>query len=344
VLTRRGAGAASPRVPGRTVTLSRVALLAVALLLVVVSYYPFAWDPPRMVTNRVTRGADGSLQFGEMNYARTAGTPAWLQEVRRSGSIQIQLQADPQSLQVASMMMLASNFWTTDFAIGQNSSGLLVWLRRPGSDANGDPPFAVGAVLRPRRWMSVDVTLQRNRFRIYVNGKTRMAARLPADSPKVWGPGQIALGDEVHGGRPWQGKIRLAEVRTPGYAVDYVRPGTLSIPARYFFLPDHIEPFPPANPEQWAIVFLDMLSFVPVGFLIVCARKPPARPLSAALLSAAFAVLIAAGKFLFNARHTSVAIVVMEMVGGLLGALLAAWLARPERRAAGRAVPDRNAR
>ena len=45
-------------------------------------------------------------------------------------------------------MMLASDFWTTDFAIGQDRSDLLVWLRRPGADANGDPPFAVRGVFR----------------------------------------------------------------------------------------------------------------------------------------------------------------------------------------------------
>ena len=51
----------------------------------------------RPVSNQVTRNADGSLRFGEMNHARTPGTR--LEDVRTSGVIQIQLQADPQSLQ-----------------------------------------------------------------------------------------------------------------------------------------------------------------------------------------------------------------------------------------------------
>ena len=38
-------------------------------LLVGIAYYPFQWDPPRVVDNQVTRAADGTLKFGGMNYA-----------------------------------------------------------------------------------------------------------------------------------------------------------------------------------------------------------------------------------------------------------------------------------
>jgi hypothetical protein len=311
----------------------RAALLGVVLVLIVVAYFPFAWSPPRMVHNQVTRSADGSLRFGEMNYARTPGTPAWLPDARGSGTIQIQVQAYPQTLQQnASMMMLASDFWHTDFAIGQDYSSLTVWLLRPGSDINGDPPFVIPGALQPQRWNSVSVILQRGDFRIEVDGRTRLAQHLLGDTTQVWGPGQIALGDEVHGGGPWQGQIRLAQVRTWGYAVDYVRPGALLIPASYLYLPDHIEPFPPMNRGQWMLAFLDLLSFIPVGFLIVWSRRSSMHPVPATLLAAALAVALAAGKFLFNARHTSLANLVMQAVGGLLGALLASWLAHAKLR------------
>ena len=315
----------------------RVSLLGMVLLLIVIAYFPFAWSPPHTVRNQVTRSADGSLHFGEMNYARTPGTPAWLQEVRTSGTIQIQLQARPQSpRQDAAIMMLASDFWHNDFAIGQDHSDLQVWLRRPGSDISGDPPFVIPGVLQQQRWSSVEVILQGGDLRIDVDGRTRLTEHLPSDSPRVWSPGQIALGDEVHGGGPWQGQIRMAQVRTPGYDVDYIRPGALLIPASYLYLPDHIEPFPPMNRGQWLLAFLDMLSFIPAGFLIVLARRPPMRPVPATLLAASLAVALAAGKFLFNARHTSLTNIVMQTVGGLLGALLATWLAHARLRTASR--------
>ena len=76
-----------------------------------------------------------------------------------------------------------------------------------------------------------------------------------------------------------------------------------------------------------ADAFLHMLSFIPVGFLIVFARRPPVRPVAATLLAAALAVALAAGKFLFYGRHAAVADIVAQSTGGLLGAVLAWRLA-----------------
>ena len=120
------------------------------------------------------------------------------------------------------MMLLASNFWDTDFAIGQDHSNLRVWLRRPGSDSGGNPPFTIDGALQARRWTSVDVLVHSDSIRVQINGWTRLAAHIPADSPRVWTAGQIALGDEVHGGGPWQGTIRYAQVSTRGHVVDYI--------------------------------------------------------------------------------------------------------------------------
>jgi hypothetical protein len=256
-----------------TTALCRVTLLGIVLVLIVIAYFPFAWSPPR---NQVTRTADGSLRFGQLNYARTSGTPAWLNDVRTSGRIRIQLEASPQSLrQNAPMMIMASDYWDTDFAIGQDHSDLMIWLRRPRSDPNGDPPFVIRGVFEPQRWTSVDLILLRGDLRIDVDGRTRLTEHLPADSLQAWGKGRIALGDEVEGSGPWQGQIRLARVRSAGYSVDYVRPGALSIPVSYLYIPSHIESFPPHDLRTWLTIFFHMLSFIPVGFLIVFARRPP---------------------------------------------------------------------
>src|SRR5215470_16692454 len=79
----------------------------------------------------------------------------------------------------ASIMMLASDFWHTDFAVGQDHSDLLVWLRRPGSDANGNPAYTVAGALRAGRWSRVEVTVHRDALRIDVNGTRRLTERLP---------------------------------------------------------------------------------------------------------------------------------------------------------------------
>jgi VanZ family protein len=325
-----GAGSRNvgPRVGGGINAVALAALVGLILLLIFSAYAPFDWDPPRVVRNEVTRGADGALHFGEMNQARTPGTPDWLADARSSGDVQIDLEAYPDLRQEnaeASIMMLASDFWHTDFAIGQNHSGLLLWLRRPGSDANGGPTFAIGGALQPGRWNHVEVALHGDSLRIDVNGTRRLTEELPADSLGGWGAGQVVLGGEVHGGVPWQGEIRRAEVRTPGHDVDYASPGALSIPAHYLYVPDHVAPFPPLNRQEWEALVFHLLSFIPIGFLIVWVRRPPLRPVPATLLAAALAVLLAAGKFFFYGRHMAVADIVVQTAGALTGAWVAWW-------------------
>jgi hypothetical protein len=283
----------------------------------------------------VTRTADGALRFGTMNEARTPGTPGWLAAARRTGAVEIQLEAEPGSgRQRAPMMMLASDTWHADFTILQTRAGLSVRLLRPGPRADGRPPFAVRQVLHPHQWSSVDVLLSGDRIRIEVDGRTRLVRQIPGGTLQRWGPGRVALGDAVHGGTPWQGEIRLAEVRTGSYAVNYIRPGALSIPRSYWYLSDHIEPFPPTQAGEWRLALLDLVTFIPAGFLLVWARRPPVHPVPATLFVAALAVALAAGTFLFHARHTSLANLLGQVIGGLLGALAAWQLARSRRAAA----------
>jgi hypothetical protein len=303
-----------------------VALMSVVLLLIVTAYFPFRWDPPRMVSNDVTRSASGPLQFGEMNRARTSRTPGWLWTARESGVLQIKLEVDPRAPQKqspASMMMLARDFWHTDFAVGQDHDRLLFWVRRPGSDANGNPALTVPHALRPLRWNRIEISIEGHSLQIDVDGKRRLTDQIPGNSLRTWGTGRVALGGEVDGGGPWLGEIRRAEVRTPDQIVNYARPGALSIPARFLYLPDHIAPFPPLSLGEWVALLLHFLSFIVVGSLIVLSRNPPLHPRSAILFAAVLALLLGGGKFLFDGRHTGASDIVVQTAGALLGALLA---------------------
>ena len=319
---------------GRTVSPAacRVLLGAVIAVLIVGAYYPFHWDPPHTVHNQVTRTADGALRFGRLNRARTAGTPAWLAAAIRAGAIQIQLTADPRSGRAqAPMMLLGRDARHADFAIGQQHSALYVWLRRPGSQLNGAPPLVVAGVLQAGRWTTVDVAVRGSGVSISVDGRTRLTRSLPAGSLRGWASGQLALGAGVHGEHPWPGQIRTAEVRTAGYTVNYARPGALPVPASWLSTSGHILPFPPTRTGQWLLAFVDLLTFIPAGFLICWARRPPLHPAVATVFAALLAVALAAGKFVFHGRHTSLANVLAQVIGALLGALLAWHLAHSNR-------------
>jgi VanZ family protein len=319
---------------GRLARGPAAALLALTVLLAVTAYYPFDWDPPRTVRNQVTRSADGTLRFGGMNAASTLGPPSWLDSARATGRLQVDLEVSSwvpaERDGPVGIMMLADSYWHTDLVIGQAQEELLVWLRRPGTRGNGAPPFVVPGVFRPHRWTEVRVRVDGEDLRVEVDGALRLTESLPGGSLRRWEDAPVALGREIHRGGPWQGEIRKAEVRTPGQAaVDYARPGALAIPDRYLYLPDHMDaPFPPPSKTEWLILVLHLLSFVPVGFLLVVASRPPLPPLPATLLGTVIALALAAGKFLFHGRHIGVDDVVVEIAGALLGVLLAHYVLR----------------
>lgn len=305
-------------------------LAGILVLAVVEAYWPFDWDPPHTVANTVRRSADGSLSFGDRNVARTDATPSWVATARRRGRVEVLLvvrPAFPQRYDDTSVMMLADDEWHTDFALGQTGTDLLLWLRRVGTNPDGDPPFVIANGFAPGRWTDVRLTVDDGGLRVTVDGATRLRERLPPGSLRTWGPGLMVLGDEVHGGRPWQGEIRRAVVRTDAGSVDYVRPGALETPRQYLYLPDHVSPFPPTTWVEWAVLPLHLVSFVPIGFLLVWARRrsvPRPRAVAVAVaIAVGIALALAAGKLFFQYRHLAAADIVLQVVGAFVGAFIA---------------------
>jgi VanZ family protein len=291
-------------------------------VLVIIAYFPFDWDPPRTVRNTVSRQADGSLRFGTLNRARTPDSPAWLVDARRTGQVDIHLvvlprfpQAQPES----AIMVLATDDWHLDFWIAQSGSAVALRVRRGGSTVNGEPQITMDGVFRPGHWTELDLMVRPDRLALGVDGVTRLDRRIPPGSLRLWTRGQVALGGEVHGGLSWQGLIRVAEVRTASGSVDYVASGALSVPATYLYLPDRVMPFPPPTSEEWVILLFHLVSFIPLGFLARGSRRPPVSVTGVAVFTLSLALALAAGKFLFL-RHAAVADVVVEVIGGLLGA------------------------
>jgi VanZ family protein len=299
--------------------------MGLVAMLTVVAYYPFTWDPPRSVRNTVTRPTDGSLRFGTMNRARTSGDPSWLGAARGGGRAEIHLVVlpdFPRTESESSIMLLARDYWRLDFRISEADSRMTLQLRRTGSNVEGEPPIVVDGAFRPGHWTTIDVLLRGDRVTVGVDGEQRAVQRFGAGSFDLWSGGRLALGGEVNGGGSWQGRIRTAEVRTSAGSVDYVAPGALTVPASYVLLPDHVTPFPPPTPTEWLILLFHLVSFVPIGYLLVTSRRPRRDVRTATLAAGVLALALAAGKVLFP-RHTAVADVVVQVIGAFLGALMA---------------------
>jgi VanZ family protein len=225
----------------------------------------------------------------------------------------------------APIMMLAADYWHTDFALVQQGTDLELWFRRIGSTDNGDPAWAVPRVFHAGRWTDLQLAVDDDRLAVAVDGVVRLDERLPAGSLQRWGDGRVALGSEVNGGGSWQGRMRTARVETRTAAVDYVRPRAVDTPDRFVEIGDHVAPFPPPNLTEWLVELLHLISFIPVGFLLVLVLGPPPRLRAAITWAAGIALAMAAAKFLFP-RHTSVADLVVQVTGASLGAVLAARL------------------
>jgi hypothetical protein len=203
-----------------------------------------------------------------MNEARTTGTPGWLSVARRAGTVGIRLEAEPALLRRgASMMMLASDSWHEDFAIVQAHAALSVWVLRPGADPEGWPPFTVrggsGRTGGPtwRCCCSTAVSASRS------TAGRGWPGTFPPAPCRRGARGRSRSATQCTGAG--RGRVRSGSPRcAPGnYAVNYVRPGTLSIPRGYWYLPDHIELFPPTQTGQWLLALVDLLTSIPAGFL-----------------------------------------------------------------------------
>ena len=261
----------------RFVLLPACALALTIAVMMFLAYFPFDWNPPHTIDNDVTRTAQGDLRFGEHNAARSSRSPEWLIAAQSAERLTIDVEARPQFPQrntPAPIMMLARDFWHTSFAIGQDETSLVLWVRRTGSTANGDPPFTVPDAFRPNHWTRVKVGITGARLVAIVDGKVRLRESLPTGTLSTWTSGRIALGDEIHGGNGWSGDIRRAVVTSVGGSLDYVRPGALFIPPSYLYFPDHITPFPPPAAIEWFILVLHLFSFILVGFLLMWISRP----------------------------------------------------------------------
>jgi hypothetical protein len=174
--------------------------------------------------------------------------------------------------------------------------------------------------------------VSRSGLSITVNGMIRLTLPLSSESLRTWdSSSRVAFGDELYGGRAWQGEIRRAVVKTPTHTIDYVRPGGLVVPKSYFNIFEHWQPSP-LTLEDAAVDLLHAVAFIPVGVLFVRLRRPPLTVAGATLCAMVLSLSLLLGKLLFNDRHLATADLVAETVGALVGATAARCLLERQRR------------
>jgi hypothetical protein len=307
------------------------------------AFAPFQLDPQRFAPNRLERLAGAGVRFEAPSLLRTRTPPSWLTEVARGAPLRIDLEVRSRTSPQrgpARILTISDGFYRRNLTLAQEGSDLVVRLRRPASDANGKPPFLVRNVFARPEWRRLVLEIRDATLRIEVDGAVEVRDEL--GSLRSWDPSYpLALGDEVVGSRGWRGELRRVQVRAGESTIDYLEPGILDAPRGWGYLWIRLPGLMGDESRWWTPRerIANVLAFLPLGW-IVWASMRSRRMVKAVGLCAAVSLTMEVGQVFFRWRHPSIPDLVLNTVGGAIGALWAALLARFGRTPGGPGPPS----
>lgn len=305
----------------------RLVLGALLTSHIVLALFPFRFDPPRPVTNDVTRTDSGSLVFGEHNRARSHGRPAWVDMAALGSSVRVSLSVrthDVGQTGPARILSLARGPDQAALTIAQDAADIVVRVRRPGSLPDGRPPLVVRDVLSGDRWTDVVVHIHGRAVQVDAANQTRRVVA-PGAVTSTWDDQRtrVALGSEPQGSKPWRGEVRAADILVGDHTHDLLSEQVLETPTRYWYIPDRGWQDPaPQSLTSVAVHALRALSFAPVGGAVVLTLRRHS-PRTATVVVVALAVSLTLSKWLVESRHPSWADVAVQSAGGVMGIAVA---------------------
>jgi hypothetical protein len=292
-----------------------------------VGFYPYEVRTP-LEDNGAEWLADGTLRFGAPGIARTVSAPEWLDDSRRSHRLEVALRVRPFDLSQtgpARIFTVSQDLWHRNLTLGQEGDHLVLRLRTPDTDADGQPERYIPRVFTDKRWVELTLTILPGHIRVEVDGRGRFDNRLPNLPLEPFDPTyHLALGNEFTADRSWLGEIAQATVTTDASRVDYVDPARLELPRRlrYFHNPPRLVPFREVGAVD-AVV--NLLGFVPLGVLIGWLALERRRSLPGWTILPIFLMSlgIEAGQWWMPARYMSIDDLLLNTLGGAIGLLLA---------------------
>ncbi|MDY7103920.1 MAG: hypothetical protein S0880_22270 [Actinomycetota bacterium] len=309
----------------------RALLLAVAVVgaLVLQSWLPFDAELPLFRRTEPVRTTNGTIVLDGRAVLESDDAPDWLRGARSGGEIHVDLEVRPSTWRQggpARILTVSDGTRRSDLMIGQNETDLVVRLRHPGSDDNGEPGWSVRGALTPDVWHTVSLTVLRGDLTVTVDGERVIDEDLGSHLPLAgWDPGYtVALGDEPVGERGWSGEIRRAVVSSPSGTSNLLGTGELD-PGTGEIVRSRVRTFPTTSAGDPALITLArLLSFAPVG---AAAHLLWRRWRRTGLAVVVVATGLTAGKLFIAGRHPLLADVLVGVVGGFCGALAAAlWI------------------
>jgi hypothetical protein len=304
-----------------------------------IGFFPFQWEaPPRQdFKNGAVRTNDHALQFRSAGIAHTAQAPAWLATAIERSALHVSLEVRAlraEQLGPARIFTLSLDPYLRNLTVGQEGSDLIVRMRNPSTSTNGMPSYVIKNFFSSPGWHKIDVGITPTSISIQVDSDVVRTVCLPDSSLTEWSPHyRLALGNELTGNRAWLGDIRKAVVTVGNERFDYLLAGALYIPT-HFTVPDkyfhersvQLIPFVRDNFraddfKDWA---QNLLGFIPLGWLIALVRTPRPSVFVASVLCAALSVTIELGQIFLPTRIPSADDLILNALGGAIGA----WLAK----------------
>lgn len=322
----------------RTRGSERALCACVLAALISAAWAPFrpGFEGPYWARNRATFDASGALRVTEPAIARTPGPPTWLGSARTAGRFALTLDVRAESSSAngpARILSLSRDTHRSNLMVGQEGEQLVVRCRRPGSESDGEPRLAIEGVFTPSSvdagtWRRIEVRAD-SRLSVWIDGIERAAAPLDPAPRAGWDTSYaLAFGDEHTRSRPWCGTFRRATLSLDGVEHDLLAPATLSVPSRFWEVPERARRSLEIDRGNAALFALwHLVIFAPLGWCIARVVRRAAslrtRLTRALAVAAPLSLTLEAGKLLFAGRHPSFLHVVPDVVGAALGVWIA---------------------
>jgi hypothetical protein len=286
-----------------------------------------AWFP---TTSRVSRDepvvADGIALFEGHSILESTPGPEWLGDAIDAGSLEVRLSfetAGGDQDGPARLLTITEDVHHADLMIGQDDADLVLRVRRPSSDASGEPAFVVPGAFS-EGWHELSVRIAAGRLEATFDGQVvldePLAAGTDGTGVSSWDRNyRVALGDEPDGDREWEGRLRDVAFVTTSGSTDLLAPGVLQPQTGTIEITrERMIQRPPD--ESAPMVVLRLILFVPAGIALGFLLR---RPLVAASIGLALPLALAFGKRFASGRHPGAAEVIVGTIGVWAGIVVA---------------------